>query len=134
MKIGNLITEIHQFKFWFKYGGELFWIRLRLLRLDAVEQIRSIILLVAAISGICVLFFLGIISFLFMLNTMLSEEAKAWAFCGTTLFCLIASLILFIYIIKLWHKQGDFMKETLQSMHEDFNYLHHPSSEEHRHD
>lgn len=135
MSIGDFITEIRQIRHWFGYGVDLLWIRVRLLRLDIVEQIRSIILLIAAMLSACMVFFLGIITLLFALNSFLSVTAKIWAFSIMALIFLLLLVILVICMIKLWRQQGHFMEETLQAMHEDFNYLHqHRLPKEKQHD
>ncbi|MDF7676323.1 phage holin family protein [Neisseriaceae bacterium ESL0693] len=135
MSIGNFITEIRQLRHWFGYGAELLWIRVRLLRLDVVEQIRSVVLLIAATLGACMVFFLGIISLLFALNSLLSETARIWTFSGLAIGFLLVLLILIVCMIKLWRKQGRFMEETLEAMHDDFSYLHQrPLPREKHHD
>lgn len=134
MSISNLLAEIRQFKNWFGYGGQLLWLRLRMMRLDVVEQIRSIILLIAAVLGICILFFLGIISLLFALNSFLSVQAKIWTFSGIAFLFLLLLLILLVFVVKLWRRQGSFMHDTLDAMHEDFQYLNHHTVERRHHD
>lgn len=125
MSIGNLGRDLRQLKIWLTYGTELLWIRLRMLRLDAIAQLQSIIVLMVLVVLAGVMFFLGFISLLFGLNTVLSPQAKVWVFFSLAILFLLLILILTILIIKLLRKQSQFMIKTLDAMSEDLSYLRH---------
>lgn len=125
MSIGNLGRDLRQLKIWLTYGTELLWIRLRMLRLDAIAQLQSIIVLMVLVVLAGVMFFLGFISLLFGLNTVLSPQAKVWVFFGLAILFLLLILLLTILIIKLLRKQSQFMTKTLDAMSEDLSYLRH---------
>ncbi|PIT23080.1 hypothetical protein BGI36_02980 [Snodgrassella communis] len=114
-------------KIWLTYGSELLWIRVRMLRLDAIAQLQSIIALLVLIMLAGLMFFLGFISLLFGLNTLLTPQAKIWVFFGIAILFLLLILLMSIAIIKLLRKQSQFMTETLAAMNEDINYLKHTS-------
>lgn len=127
MSLGNLGRDLRKLKIWLTYGSELLWIRVRMLRLDAIAQLQSIITLLVLIMLAGLMFFLGFISLLFGLNTLLTPQAKIWMFFGIAILFLLLILLMSIAIIKLLRKQSQFMTETLAAMNEDINYLKHTS-------
>lgn len=127
MSLGNLGRDLRKLKIWLTYGSELLWIRVRMLRLDAIAQLQSIITLLVLIMLVGLMFFLGFISLLFGLNTLLTPQAKIWMFFGIAILFLLLILLMSIAIIKLLRKQSQFMTETLAAMNEDINYLKHTS-------
>ncbi|WP_180295718.1 phage holin family protein [Snodgrassella communis] len=127
MSLGNLGHDLRKLKIWLTYGSELLWIRVRMLRLDAIAQLQSIIALLVLIMLAGLMFFLGFISLLFGLNTLLTPQAKIWVFFGIAILFLLLILLMSIAIIKLLRKQSQFMTETLAAMNEDINYLKHTS-------
>lgn len=76
MSMSNFRRDLHVLKVWLTHGSELLWIRARMLRLDAIEQIKSILLLITALLFTAVLFFLGFLTLLFALNVVLTPQAK----------------------------------------------------------
>ncbi|MCO6519792.1 MAG: phage holin family protein [Snodgrassella sp.] len=127
MSLGNLGRDLRKLKIWLTYGSELLWIRVRMLRLDAIAQLQSIITLLVLIMLAGLMFFLGFISLLFGLNTLLTPQAKIWVFFGIAILFLLLILLISIAIIKLLRKQSQFMTETLAAINEDINYLKHTS-------
>ncbi|WP_100120597.1 phage holin family protein [Snodgrassella communis] len=127
MSLGNLGHDLRKLKIWLTYGSELLWIRVRMLRLDAIAQLQSIIILLVLIMLAGLMFFLGFISLLFGLNTLLTPQAKIWVFFGIAILFLLLILLMSIAIIKLLRKQSQFMTETLAATNEDINYLKHTS-------
>lgn len=127
MSLGNLGHDLRKLKIWLTYGSELLWIRVRMLRLDAIAQLQSIIALLVLIMLAGLMFFLGFISLLFGLNTLLTPQAKIWVFFGIAILFLLLILLMSIAIIKLLRKQSQFMTETLAAINEDINYLKHTS-------
>lgn len=132
------MNSLKQFKIWLDHGGQLLWLRLRMLRLDAVAQIRSVVFLFVATLIATVAFFLGFISLLFGLNTVLPDSAKIWVFFGMAAFFVLMLLGLLFWVARLWQMQGSFMNQTLDAMADDVAYLNgrHPAAvtEEAQHD
>ncbi|MCP2040851.1 type VI protein secretion system component VasK [Neisseria sp. HSC-16F19] len=118
-----MLSQWKQLKIWSEYGSRLLWVRLRMLRLDAVAQLRSIILLVAAVLLATVAFFLGFISLLFGLNSVLTPEAKIWVFFGLAAAFALGVIALLWWVGRLWAQQGHFMEDTLQAMSEDLDHI-----------
>lgn len=133
MSIGNFRRNLRQLKICLTYGSELMWIRARMLRLDAIDQIKSIILLISILIFTGVFFFLGFITLLFGLNVVLTPQAKMWTFFGLAGFFMLMILIFLVIIIKLWRKQNHFMTATLNAIEEDISLLKH-SHEDKEHD
>lgn len=123
MSIGNIGRDLRQLKIWLAYGSELLWIRLRMLRLDAIAQLQSIIVLLILAVLVGAMFFLGFISLLFGLNAVLAPETKVWVFFGLAILFLLLILLLTIVIVKLIRKQSQFMTQTLSAITEDISYL-----------
>lgn len=133
MSIGNFRRNLRQLKICLTYGSELMWIRARMLRLDAIDQVKSIILLISILIFTGVFFFLGFITLLFGLNVVLTPQAKMWTFFGLAGFFMLMILIFLVIIIKLWRKQNHFMTATLNAIEEDISFLKH-SHEDKEHD
>lgn len=123
MSIGNIGRDLRQLKIWLAYGSELLWIRLRMLRLDAIAQLQSIIVLLILAVLVGAMFFLGFISLLFGLNAVLEPETKVWVFFGLAILFLLLILLLTVVIVKLIRKQSQFMTQTLSAITEDISYL-----------
>lgn len=123
MSIGNIGRDLRQLKIWLAYGSELLWIRLRMLRLDAIAQLQSIIVLLILAVLVGAMFFLSFISLLFGLNAVLEPETKVWVFFGLAILFLLLILLLTIVIVKLIRKQSQFMTQTLSAITEDISYL-----------
>jgi cytochrome b subunit of formate dehydrogenase len=123
MSIGNLGRDLRKLKIWLTYGSELLWVRVRMLRLDAIAQLQSIVVLMVLVVLAGVMFFLGFISLLFGLNTLLTPQTKVWVFFGIAILFLLLILLMTVLIIKLLRKQSQFMTETLTAINEDIDYL-----------
>lgn len=118
-----MLNQWKQFRLWLDQGGQLLWLRLRMLRLDAVAQIRSVVFLFVATLVATVAFFLGFISLLFGLNSVLTPQAKIWVFFGLAAgFTLLMAGLLW-WVVRLWQQQGSFMQDTLDAMADDMAYL-----------
>ncbi|PIT60146.1 hypothetical protein BHC57_05405 [Snodgrassella alvi] len=114
---------MRKLKIWLTYGSELLWVRVRMLRLDAIAQLQSIVVLMVLMVLAGVMFFLGFISLLFGLNTLLTPQTKVWVFFGIAILFLLLILLMTVLIIKLLRKQSQFMTETLTAINEDIGYL-----------
>lgn len=135
MSISNFRRDLHQLKIWMTYGSKLLWIRAQMLRLDAIAQFKSIVLLIAALIFTGVFIFLGFIALLFALNIVLTPQVKIWTFFGIAGLFLLLILILMVLIAKLWRKQSQFMTVTLKAINEDISFLkHYNESKEQKHE
>lgn len=124
----GLKQEYHQFKQLLNQGGDLLFLRLRLLRLDANEQIRAILWIIAAIVIAAVCALIGFVALLFGLNVVLSEETKMWVFLGGSALMLLLSLGFLLAIPRVWQRGSQPMNQTLQAMQQDWRLLRGESS------
>lgn len=118
-----MLSQWKQLKIWSEYGSRLLWVRVRMLRLDAIAQFRSLALLVAAVLLATVAFFLGFISLLFALNSVLGAEAKIWVFFGLAAVFALGVIGLLLWVARLWQQQGHFMEDTFQAIAEDLEHI-----------
>lgn len=119
----NLKQELNHFKTLITQGSDLLLLRLRLLRLDASEQLASIIKILASVLVAVVLLLVGLIALLFGLNTVLTHEAKIWVFFGLTAACLLVAVGLLFWIPSLWRNSSVMMSDTLQAFQDDLRIL-----------
>ena len=117
-----MFSQWKQLKIWSEYGSRLLWVRMRMLRLDAIAQFRSLALLVAAVLLATVAFF-GFISFLFGLNSVLTPEAKIWAFFGLATAFTLGVIGLLLWVSRLWQQQGSFMEDTFKAIADDLDHI-----------
>ncbi len=120
----NIKQEISHFKTLITQGSDLLLLRLRLLQLDASEQLANIIKIIAALAIAAVLLLVGLIALLFGLNTILTDEAKLWVFFGITSVCILFTIALLCYIPQLWRNGNSSINETLQALQDDLRLLH----------
>lgn len=118
-----MLSQWKQLKIWTEYGSQLLWLRLRMLRLDAIAQIRSMIFLVSAVLLATVAFFLGFISLLFGLNSVLAPGMKIWVFFGLAAVFGLGVIGLLLWVSRLWQQQGHFMEDTFQALAEDLAHI-----------
>ncbi len=120
----NIKQEINHFKTLITQGSDLLLLRLRLLQLDASEQLANIIKIIAALAIAAVLLLVGLIALLFGLNTILTDEAKLWVFFGITSVCILSTIALLCCIPKWWQNGNSSINETLQALQNDLRLLH----------
>lgn len=104
-------------------GSDLLLLRLRLLRLDANEQLSAILKIIAMIGMMMVLSLVGFISLLFGLNMVLSDEWKIRLFFGVAIGSLLLCVVLACWIPILWQRNSTRMGETLSAMQNDLRTL-----------
>ncbi|WP_416192220.1 phage holin family protein [Neisseria sp. CCUG12390] len=119
----NLKENIQHTKLLFNQGIDLLMLRLQLLNLDLAEQagnaVRSVIWLV--ISAILLL--VALISLLFGLNRVLTDQQAVWTFFGITGLSLLIIAIACVRIIGSWKNQGNRIGSTLKDIQADIAYL-----------
>lgn len=134
----RLSHQLRQFRIWLSCGGELLWIRIRMLRLDSITQMRRLGLLLIAITVAATACFLGFISLLFGLNSILPPAAKTAVFFTLTLIFIVLTACTLLWAQRLWRQQSRFMENTFNAIAEDINCLRnscpHPPPQGHRHD
>lgn len=130
----GMASQLRQLRIWFDHGGRLLWLRVRMLRLDAVAQIHNTVLLLAALLLAVAAFFLGFISLLFGLNSVLAPTAKIGVFFGLAGILVLLTVLLMVWVRVLWKRQGRFMNDTLDAMAEDVAYLNGRHTHEKGHD
>lgn len=104
-------------------GSDLILLRLRLLRLDANEQLSTILKIIAMIGAMMVLSLVGFISLLFGLNLILTNEWKIRLFFGITAMAFIMCMVMAYWIPQLWRNSSTRMGETLSAMQNDLRAL-----------
>lgn len=119
----NIKQEIHHFKTLLTQGSNLFLLRLRLLQLDANEQLRNIIKIFAILLLGAILLLIGLVALLFGLNAILTHEAKIGVFFGLTVFCVVISIGLLCWIPTLWRNGNASILTTLQALQDDLRLL-----------
>lgn len=119
----NLKENIQHTKLVFNQGVDLLMLRLQLLNLDLAAQagnaVRSIIWLV--ISAILLL--VALISLLFGLNRVLTDQQAIWTFFGITGLSLLIIAITCARIICSWKGQNNRIGSTLKDIQSDIAYL-----------
>lgn len=119
----SIKQEYEQLKSLITQGGELFFLRLRLLGLDAREQLSTMIYIVAALFAMAVLAFISLLALLLGLNVVLTEQAKIWVFFGLAGVGLLLILGLCIWIPYKWKRSNQHISETLNAMQGDWQAL-----------
>ncbi|ATD65371.1 phage holin family protein [Neisseria weixii] len=119
----NLKENIQHTKLVFNQGIDLLMLRLQLLNLDLAAQagnaVRSIIWLV--ISAILLL--VALISLLFGLNRVLTDQQAIWTFFGITGLSLLIIAITCARIVYGWKGQNNRIGNTLKDIQSDIAYL-----------
>lgn len=119
----NLKENIQHTKLLFNQGIDLLMLRLQLLNLDLAAQagnaVRSVIWLV--ISAILLL--VALISLLFGLNRVLTDQQAIWAFFGIAGLSLLIIVIACARIIGSWKGQNNRIGNTLKDIQADIAYL-----------
>lgn len=119
----NFKQEYQHFKTLISQGSELLLLRLRLLRLDASEQLASVVKIVVLLAVAAILLLVGLIALMFGLNTVLTHEMKIWVFFGLTVACVLLAGGLLLWIPRLWRNSSQPMSDTLQALQEDLRLL-----------
>lgn len=119
----NLKENIRHTKLLFNQGIDLLMLRLQLLNLDLAEQagnaVRSVIWLILS----AVLLLVALISLLFGLNRVLTDQQAIWTFFSITGLSLLIIAIVCTCIIGSWKGQNNRIGNTLKDIQADIAYL-----------
>ena len=119
----NLKENIRHTKLLFNQGIDLLMLRLQLLNLDLAEQagnaVRSVIWLIFS----AVLLLVALISLLFGLNRVLTDQQAIWTFFSITGLSLLIIAIVCTRIIGSWKGQNNRIGNTLKDIQADIAYL-----------
>ena len=83
-------------------GSQLILLRLRLLQLDANEQLNVLLKIIMMLGMMMVLGLIGLIAMLFGLNALLPEQWKIYSFFGIT----VVTLVMCVLLVDLRILQG----------------------------
>lgn len=119
----NIKQQFNHLKTIWEQGSDLIFLRLRILRLDANEQIASIIKILAAIFGVAVFVLIGLIAMLFGLNVILPDIWKIRIFFGIAALSLLLCAGLSIWIPFMWKRSSNQISETLSALQNDIRAL-----------
>ena len=105
-------------------GSELLLLRLRVLQMDANEQLRGVLMIVALIAAAAaVVMLVMLVALLLGLNVVLSTQAKIWLFFGVAAAGLPTMLILLRRIPRIWQRDTAQMQQTLAALQQDLAAL-----------
>ena len=104
-------------------GSQLILLRLRLLQLDANEQLNVLLKIIMMLGIMMVLGLIGLIAMLFGLNALLPEQWKIYSFFGITVVTLVMCVLLVYWIFKLWQQSSARINETLYGLQNDLRIL-----------
>lgn len=100
-------------------GSELLLLRLRVLQMDANEQLRGVLMIMALIAAAAVVMLVMLVALLLGLNVVLSVQAKIWLFFGVAAAGLPTMLILLWRIPRIWQRDTAQMQQTLAALQQD---------------
>ena len=104
-------------------GSELLLLRLRVLQMDANEQLRGVLMIVALIAAAAVVMLVMLVALLLGLNVVLSAQEKIWLFFGVAAAGLPTMLILLRRIPRIWQRDTAQMQQTLATLQQDLAAL-----------
>ena len=116
----KLTRELKHLRTLFTQGGELFLLRVRILRLDIEEQLSDILIIFISILVAAVLGITGLAALLLGLNALLPSSIKMWLFFGIAVSALIAVCVIIKRLPHIWHRSNRKIADTLAEMQNDF--------------
>lgn len=119
----NIKQEYRHFKTLIAQGSDLLLLRLRLLHLDANEQLANVIKIMAMVLVAVVLLLVGLMALMFALYAILPHEMKIWFFAGMAVGCLLGIVGLLCWVEHLWRNSSTRMSETLHALQDDLRLL-----------
>lgn len=119
----NIKQEYRHFKTLIAQGSDLLLLRLRLLHLDANEQLANVIKIMAMVLVAVVLLLVGLMALMFALYAILPHEMKIWVFAGMAVGCLLGIVGLLCWVGHLWRNSSTRMSETLHALQDDLRLL-----------
>ena len=104
-------------------GSELLLLRLRVLQMDANEQLRGVLMIVALIAAAAVVVLVMLVALLLGLNVVLTAQAKIWLFFGVAAAGLPMMMVLLRRIQHIWQRDTAQMQQTLAALQQDLAAL-----------
>ena len=104
-------------------GGELLLLRLRVLQMDANEQLRGVLVIAALIVLAAVVLVVMLVALLLGLNVVLTAQAKIWLFFGAAAAGVLAMWLLLRSIPRIWQHDTARMQQTLAALQQDLAAL-----------
>lgn len=122
-KIMRIKQEINHAKTLFNQGIDLLLLRLQVLNLDLAEQAGQIFRIMIMVLAAAICSFIALISLLFALNRILSDEWAIFAFISIAVILLLIIGWLFYSIIQIWRAQNMNINQTLNDIRNDIACL-----------
>ena len=104
-------------------GSELLLLRLRVLQMDANEQMRGVLMIAALIAAAAVLLLVMLVAVLLGLNVVLTAQAKIWLFFGVAAASVPAMWLLLWRIPRIWQRNTAQIQQTLAALQQDLAAL-----------
>ena len=97
-------------------GGELLLLRLRVLQMDANEQLRGVLVIAALIVLAAVVLVVMLVALLLGLNVVLTAQAKIWLFFSVAAAGVPAMWLLLRRIPRIWQRDTAQVQQTLAGL------------------
>ena len=104
-------------------GSELLLLRLRVLQMDANEQMRGVLMIAALIAAAAVWLLVMLVALLLGLNVVLTAQAKMWLFFGVAAASVPAMWLLLWRIPRIWQRNTAQIQQTLAALQQDLAAL-----------
>ncbi len=104
-------------------GSELLLLRLRVLQMDANEQLRGVLVIAALIVLAAVVLVVMLVALLLGLNVVLTTQAKIWLFFGVAATGVPAMWLLLRRIPRIWQHDTAQIQQTLAALQQDLTAL-----------
>ena len=104
-------------------GSELLLLRLRVLQMDANEQLRGVLMIAALIALAAVLLVVMLVALLLGLNVVLTAQAKIWLFFSVAAASVPAMWLLLRRIPRIWQRDTAQVQQTLAALQQDLAAL-----------
>lgn len=119
----SIKQEFEHLKTVWGQGSDLIFLRLRMLRLDASQQLATMIKILAAVAIMAVFSLVGLIAMLLGLNVVLPDVWKIRIFFGVAALTLLVCLGLVFWVPMLWKRSNSQMSDTLGALQNDIRAL-----------
>ena len=119
----GILRHFEHTKVLFHQGIDLLLLRIQLLNLNLADQAENMFRLVVWSVVAAALLFVGLISLLFGLNRVLSDEAAIWVFFGISAVSVVVIAVVFAHLLKCWRNQSNQIAATLSDIQTDVAYL-----------
>ena len=116
----NIRQEIKTLKTLSAQAGELLLLRLRLLQMDAADQLRGALSAAALAMLAAALLFAAPAALLLAVNILLPDRIKLPLFFGAAAVFVLAAAAMLWHVPKIWRRDAERMQETLRAMQQDF--------------